>query len=217
MTTQLKPCPFCGSDRSQVENLQGMHRVICMNIKCGAIPATTLYSKPEDAIECWNDRVIQTIKLVTYSMTDDEKLVRDALQSIRECSGTCGSERDALIAFGRIMATREQHRPKDGSPSYDDLALALIKYQEHTGQKLEDTLAGRWTNAPYDNGMTLPELPEGWSLSLHKTPKTWFAHLREDDSEDDSGPFDTYNSREAYGPTPSAAVLAAIAKIKEEI
>lgn len=61
MTNELKPCPFCGSDRIALDEeyneiiKEPMYRVECWN--CGGTGCDT-YDK-DKAIKAWNQRAIE--------------------------------------------------------------------------------------------------------------------------------------------------------------
>lgn len=46
---------------------------------------------------------------------------------------------------------------EEGMPTYADLMKAVLIYQRHTGQTLEDTLAARWTISPQTEALRLAE------------------------------------------------------------
>lgn len=61
MTTELKPCPFCGGEAKH-RATDGYHYVICSNGDCKVMPETARYDSAEEADFAWN---------VTYGMAND--------------------------------------------------------------------------------------------------------------------------------------------------
>ena len=57
MTTELKPCPFCGGEAKH-RATDGYHYVICSNGDCKVMPATARYDSAEEADFAWNERYL---------------------------------------------------------------------------------------------------------------------------------------------------------------
>lgn len=52
---ELKPCPFCGSDKAKIEELEDSFNVQCGNYSCLAYGPDG--ETREKAIEAWNKRI----------------------------------------------------------------------------------------------------------------------------------------------------------------
>ena len=66
MMTELKPCPFCGSDEvgcwahyGKFPNGKTPHNVLCDD--CGS--TTDMYPSAEEAIEAWNRRAYNELEV----------------------------------------------------------------------------------------------------------------------------------------------------------
>ena len=53
---ELKPCPFCGAEPKRVKMENGMHYVMCNNLKCRATVVTFAFPRMSDATKAWNRR-----------------------------------------------------------------------------------------------------------------------------------------------------------------
>lgn len=52
--SELKPCPFCGSEKVKAQHGVGMVMILCY--KCGATVSFYEKERKEQAIEAWNRR-----------------------------------------------------------------------------------------------------------------------------------------------------------------
>lgn len=87
MTNELKPCPFCGSDRvtgmtSNDESRLFREWVCCED--CGS--STTIYETKRKAAEAWNNRYKRTCR----NVYKDNRHVRLQCRNGFECS-ECGN------------------------------------------------------------------------------------------------------------------------------
>ncbi|MDR1218670.1 MAG: Lar family restriction alleviation protein [Treponema sp.] len=68
MTTELKPCPFCGEKVFSVHEIcNGFNQIVCWEFSCGnevCGTKTAIYIKERDmAIAAWNKRAAQGEKI----------------------------------------------------------------------------------------------------------------------------------------------------------
>lgn len=54
MATELKPCPFCGSEHVEIQKGIDIYMVLCH--KCGATVSFYKKEKREQSFEAWNRR-----------------------------------------------------------------------------------------------------------------------------------------------------------------
>lgn len=79
--------------------------------------------------------------------------------------------------------------------SYEDLMRAIYAYQKHTGQTLEDTLAGKWT-APSNGGwLPIEEAPKDGTVIIGIDPD---GHLCLTRFKDEEWRNNHYGDREVY-------------------
>ncbi|RBO94973.1 Lar family restriction alleviation protein [Pseudochrobactrum asaccharolyticum] len=68
MTSELKPCPFCGANAEAHEFQAGEYEVSCSTEGCAVRPRTTL-TDMETAIADWNTRAVPDVpELVRYRL-----------------------------------------------------------------------------------------------------------------------------------------------------
>lgn len=64
MTSELKPCPFCGGEATFDDHKKhGFIRVCCDNLGCCMMPRTLCYTGADDAARAWNKRAERTCKV----------------------------------------------------------------------------------------------------------------------------------------------------------
>ena len=93
MTSELKPCPFCGGVGLFTTVSAGLHSIQCLGIDgthkpdwCGAeVFGTT----PAEAIEAWNARAERTCERVTHGLERD-RLVSTVSYTCSECDKHIG-------------------------------------------------------------------------------------------------------------------------------
>jgi Lar family restriction alleviation protein len=110
MTAELKPCPFCGGEASEVED-QGhstAYNVGCFNGDCTIEPNTWADTKAE-AIAAWNTRadLSRDLEQARQDIAD----LRQAVRYANDHADQAKSERDAAIARAeKAEADRDEWR-----------------------------------------------------------------------------------------------------------
>ena len=69
--TELKPCPFCGSEPRIIEDLS-IYWVRCDSLTCGVNAKTIPYNTRENAIKAWNTRAIDRDELLKVADSLDD-------------------------------------------------------------------------------------------------------------------------------------------------
>jgi len=55
--TELRPCPFCGTEAKLEEYSNGRFAVVCMSVNCTCFTSGNSYNTEVEAVERWNTRV----------------------------------------------------------------------------------------------------------------------------------------------------------------
>lgn len=129
MTAELKPCPFCGGEASEVED-QGhstAYNVGCFNGDCTIEPNTWADTKAE-AIAAWNTRadLSRDLEQARQDIAD----LRQAVRYANDHADQAKSERDAAIARAeKAEADRDEWR-KTANTKIEMADSTALRYKD---------------------------------------------------------------------------------------